>query len=146
MPPATRHKILRTALACFTSMYLYLPSLANAESVECNAIHMADSGHIGRQIVRYIIPTGSPCVLVQLIIPGGEGRYSFRKQLCSFDGKSLIDDFSTVEFKRGEFKYDRLKFEIALTPLGTNEVEIKTCEVNFREERPEELTCIMEYG
>lgn len=146
MSTAIHHKPIRTTLACFASLHLYLPSFSNAESVECKTIHMADSGHIGKQIVRYIIPTDSPCVLVQLIIPGGKGRYSFRKQFCSFDDKSLIDDFSKVEFKRGEFKHDRLRFEIALTPRGTNEVEIKTCEVNFREERPEELTCIMEHG
>ncbi|WP_178392051.1 hypothetical protein [Pseudomonas putida] len=87
-----------------------------------------------------------PCISIQLQIPGGKGRYSVRKDFCSFDGKSLIDDFSNVEFKRGEFQDDQLRFEIALTPLGTKEIEIKICQVNFKDGQPEELTCQLSYG
>ncbi|MDU9393901.1 hypothetical protein [Pseudomonas sp. zfem002] len=107
---------------------------------------MVDLGDAGDEFVKYIVPMGRPCVLVQLEIPGGKGRYSFRKEICSIDGSSLINDFSQVEFRRGEFIDNQLFFELAVIPVGKEEFEIKICKVLFSDGKPDKLTCELSQG
>ncbi|MFJ4375267.1 hypothetical protein ACIP1T_22015 [Pseudomonas japonica] len=124
----------------------FLPSPVNARAIGCAGILMADLGKVGEKLVKYIVLMEKPCVFVQLQIPGGKGRYSFQKEICSFDGKSLTDDFSHAEFRRGEFIDDQLFFELAVMPVGKEEFEVKTCKVLFSDGKPDKLTCELSQG
>lgn len=122
----------------------FLPSClsgAIAAEFDYKQVYRADTGKVDKYIVRYLTSFAAPCVTVQTFIPGGDGKIFKEKEFCSIDGKNLIDGYSEVELKKGEFKEGRLVLTFEVTPLAPVEGYVEACDVTFENGSPQGLFC-----
>ena len=101
---------------------------------------MAGTGDVGGTFVRYLYMGSDPCIIVQNLVPGGRGKISAEKKICSLEGKSFYD-YMDVDFKEGVFKDGKLFLEIGVTQLRVMGEKIKYCEVVFRHGVADHLSC-----
>jgi hypothetical protein len=132
-------RILR--LAAYTVFGLACLSSATAAEFDYKRVYQADAGKIGKYIVRYLRTFDSPCIRVQSLLPGGNGKIVKEKELCSIDGKSFLDGYTQVELKKGEFQEERLTFLFEIMPLEPAPEFLKQCTVPFKDGAPQDLVC-----
>lgn len=125
--------------ALFLSLLSVGPVIANGHSYD--QVVQADIGSIGKHIVRYLVFSGSPCIVVQTMVPGDGGKIVEENTICSLEGKSFWDGYADIYLRKAEFASDKLYFDMSVTPLYPTGEEIRVCEVLFEGLRADRLEC-----
>lgn len=90
-------------------------------------VYKADTAMVSGKLVRYYQTLSSPCIMVQVLVPGGGGAVSNSKKFCNVSGKSFSDDFSEVILDRGEFSNEGLSLTLKLMPLTEGPDVVEVC-------------------
>lgn len=126
---------------CIGLSLLALATL-NANAHDYSRVLIADTGRVGKELVRYLVLGESPCVVIQSLVPGGKGEISVESKICSYEGKGFWDGYTDVDVKRGYFEDNRLFLEIGFTPLQPIGETIRICEVIFQGSEAQGLNCV----
>jgi hypothetical protein len=125
--------------ALFVLVFLAV-GLAEAKEFDYRRVLMAGTNSVGDMFVRYLYPSEEGCIVIQNLVPGGRGKVSAEKEICSLDGRSF-NDYTAVDLKGGEFKDGKLFLELGVTPLQPIGEIIMTCEVVFHNGVADHLAC-----
>ncbi|UQS13386.1 hypothetical protein [Pseudomonas sp. HS6] len=101
--------------------------LATEEKKVATDVYKADTAMVAGKLVRYYQTFASPCVMVQILKPGGGGEASNSRKFCNISGKNFSDDFSEVVLERGEFSKEDLSLTMKLMPLTEGADVIEVC-------------------
>ncbi|UVJ45621.1 hypothetical protein NVV94_08745 [Pseudomonas sp. LS1212] len=123
----------------FTLAFLAAGS-TEAKEFDYSRVLMAGTDRVGDLFVRYLYPSEEGCIVIQNLVPGGRGKVSAEKEICSLDGRSF-DDYTAVDLKAGNFKDGKLFLELGVTPLQPVGETVKTCEVVFHGGVADHLSC-----
>ncbi|MEQ7921636.1 hypothetical protein ABQX22_20755 [Xanthomonas sp. WHRI 1810A] len=127
------------------ALILSLAAPTDAKEFNYSRVLMAGTGDLGNTFVRYLYSSETPCLVIQSLVPGGKGKVSAQQEICSIDGKSFYDGYTYVDFKSGKFENGKLFFDVGITPLKSASETSVLCEVIFKDELADHLSCSLEY-
>lgn len=126
----------------FIGLCLFALAVFDVNAHDYSRVLMADTGRVGKELVRYLVLGGSPCIVIQSLVPGGRGKISLESEICSYEGKGFWDGYAAVEVKKSYFEDKRLFLEIGFTPLEPIGETTKICEVIFEGRKAEGMRCV----
>jgi hypothetical protein len=115
--------------------------LAAEEKKVIMDVYKADTAMVAGKLLRYYQTFASPCVMVQILIPGGGGGASDSRKFCSISGKNFSDDFSEVILESGEFSKEGLSLTMKLMPLTEGADVVELCSFKVEGEVLSEAEC-----
>lgn len=133
--------IYRVKVSIFFALVLCAVGLVEAKEFDYRRVLMAGTGDVGNLFVRYLLSSEESCIVIQNLVPGGKGKVSAEKKICSLDEKNFDDGYAVVDFKEGVFKDGKLFFEIGFTPLQPVGETVMSCEVVFYDGLADHLSC-----
>lgn len=114
---------------------------AEASEVDYSKVLYSGTGAVaGIPIVRYLA-WSDDCVVIQNLVPGGNGTVSAEKNICSVNGEKISNGYADVDFKKGTFVDEKLFIELGITPLQPVGEKVMTCEVIFDSGLADHLSC-----
>lgn len=128
-------------VSVFIVLILCVIGVVEAKEHDYERVILAGTGDVGELLVRFLVLSGEPCLIIQNLAPGGRGKVSSEKDICSIDGEKFEDGYTAVEFKSGTFKDGRLVLEVGVTPLQPIGETVFSCEVVFFKDLAERLSC-----
>lgn len=114
---------------------------ATSGELRCGSVEMAGTGVVSDKIVRYLKLSEDPCLMFQVLTPGGRGAIEMESKICAVEGKDLGDGYSFVDYRNGYFKGGKVFFEFKLFPLIPAADRVVVCEVVFVGERADHFKC-----
>jgi hypothetical protein len=135
---------MKKSLTATVALALSLANFTEAKEFDYARVLMAGTGEVGNIFVRYLYSSENPCLVIQSLVPGGKGKVSAQQEICSLDGKSFYDGYTYVDFKSGRFENGKLFFDVGITPLKSAGETPLLCEVIFKDELADHLSCSLE--